>query len=58
MFPLGFGASIAEEAKQAADIKNKTPIMVVIGNPPYSISSSNKGEWILDLIKDYKKDLG
>jgi hypothetical protein len=31
--------------------------MVVIGNPPYSISSSNKGEWILNLIKVYKKDL-
>ncbi len=32
--------------------------MVVLGNPPYSISSSNKSQWILDLIKDYKKDLG
>ena len=31
--------------------------MVVIGNPPYSVSSSNKGEWILNLIKDYKKNL-
>lgn len=27
------------------------------GNPPYSVSSSNKGEWIQNLIKDYKKDL-
>jgi len=32
--------------------------MVVIGNPPYSVSSSNKGEWIQNLIKVYKKDLG
>ena len=55
---FGFAQSIAEESQEAAKIKNKTPIMVVIGNPPYSISSSNKGEWILDLIKDYKKDLG
>jgi len=31
---------------------------VVIGNPPYSVSSSNKGEWILNLIKDYKQGLG
>jgi len=31
--------------------------MCVIGNPPYSVSSSNKGEWILNLIADYKKDL-
>jgi predicted helicase len=54
---FGFAESIAEESKEAAVIKNETPIMVVIGNPPYSISSSNKGEWILNLIKDYKINL-
>jgi predicted helicase len=58
MISFGLAESIAEEAKEAEKIKNDTPIMVVLGNPPYSISSSNKGEWILDLIKDYKKDLG
>lgn len=55
---FGFAESIAEESKEASVIKNETPIMVVIGNPPYSVSSSNKGEWIQDLIKVYKKDLG
>ncbi|MFC1540539.1 type ISP restriction/modification enzyme [Candidatus Margulisiibacteriota bacterium] len=55
---FGFAESIAEESKQASIIKNKIPIMVIIGNPPYSISSSNKGEWIQDLIKVYKKGLG
>lgn len=54
---FGFAESIAEESKEAAIIKNRTPIMVVIGNPPYSVSSSNKSKWILDLIKDYKKNL-
>jgi predicted helicase len=54
---FGFAESIAVESKEASVIKNETPIMVVIGNPPYSISSSNKGKWILDLIKDYKKNL-
>ncbi len=54
---FGFAESIAEESKEAAIIKNRTPIMVVIGNPPYSVSSSNKGKWITDLIKDYKKNL-
>ena len=29
----------------------------MIGNPPYSISSQNNGEWITNLISDYKKDL-
>src|SRR4030042_3218272 len=54
---FGLAESIAEESKEAAVIKNETPIMVVIGNPPYSVSSSNKGKWIQDLIKDYKKNL-
>lgn len=58
MFSLGLAKSIAEESKEAAKIKNETPIMVVIGNPPYSVSSSNKGEWIQNLIKDYKQGLG
>ena len=42
LFPgFGFAESIAEESKEASVIKNKTPIMVVIGNPPYSGESSN-----------------
>jgi len=57
LFGFGFMQSIAEEAQEASKIKNEKPIMVILGNPPYSISSSNKGEWILNLIKDYKKDL-
>lgn len=55
---FGFAESIADEAKEASKIKNEKPIMVVIGNPPYSISSSNKGEWIQNLIKVYKEGLG
>jgi predicted helicase len=31
------------------------PIMVVIGNPPYSVSSSNKGEHIEELMDSYKE---
>jgi len=57
LFAFDFGAAIAEEAKEAIKIKNEKPIMVVLGNPPYSVSSSNKGEWIQNLINDYKKDL-
>lgn len=54
---FGFAESIADESKEASVIKNESPIMVVIGNPPYSVSSSNKGEWITNLIKDYKTGL-
>ncbi len=32
--------------------------MVVIGNPPYSGESANKGKWIMDLMEDYKKEPG
>lgn len=57
LLSFGFAESIAEEAKEADKIKSETPIMVVIGNPPYSVSSSNKGKWIQDLMKVYKSDL-
>ena len=57
LLAFDFGASIAEEAKEASKIKNEKPIMVVVGNPPYSVSSSNKGEWIQSLIKVYKQNL-
>jgi len=48
---------IAEESDQAAQIKRDNQIMVVVGNPPYSVSSENTGDWISKLIDDYKKDL-
>jgi len=57
LFAFGLAESIAQESKEANIIKNETPIMVVIGNPPYSVSSSNKGKWIQNLIQDYKRDL-
>lgn len=52
-----FANWLSTEANEANRIKRDTPVMCVIGNPPYSVSSSNKGEWILNLIDDYKKDL-
>jgi len=51
---FGLSRAIAEEAKAASDIKRQTPIMVVIGNPPYSGISQNNGEWITNKIEDYK----
>ncbi|MDP2649844.1 MAG: type ISP restriction/modification enzyme [bacterium] len=42
MFAFGLAESIVEESKEAIKIKNEKPIMVVIGNPPYSGESSNK----------------
>ncbi|OQW70724.1 MAG: DNA methyltransferase [Proteobacteria bacterium ST_bin12] len=48
---------LSNEANEANRIKRDAPVMVVMGNPPYSVSSSNKSDWIQDLLKDYKKDL-
>lgn len=50
-----FANWLSAEANEANRIKRDTPVMVVIGNPPYSISSSNKSEWIEKLTLDYKK---
>ena len=52
-----FANWLSAEANEANHIKRDTPVMVVIGNPPYSVSSNNKSDWIEKLIADYKKDL-
>ncbi|GAA0204091.1 DNA methyltransferase [Kangiella japonica] len=52
-----FADWLSSEAKEANYIKRDTPVMVVVGNPPYAVSSVNKGEWIQGLIADYKKNL-
>ena len=49
-----FAQWITEEANAAADIKKTKPIMVVLGNPPYSKSSANKGKHIEELMERYK----
>lgn len=48
---------LTEEALMADVVKRDTPVMCVIGNPPYAVSSTNKGKWIQGLLNDYKKDL-
>lgn len=52
-----FSNWLSTEANEANHIKRDTPVMCIIGNPPYSVSSSNKSKWIEELMKDYKKDL-
>ena len=55
-YALPFAQWLADEAKGANIIKRQTPIMCVIGNPPYAGHSSNKGPWIEKLMKDYKNE--
>ena len=47
---------LSDEANEANRIKRDTPVMCVIGNPPYNGSSTNKGSWIMNLMEDYKKE--
>ncbi|MBN2237186.1 MAG: N-6 DNA methylase [Bacteroidales bacterium] len=48
---------LANEANEANHIKRDSPVMCVIGNPPYAVSSTNKNNWIENLIADYKRNL-
>ena len=59
-----FANWLSSEANEANHIKRDSPVMVVIGNPPYSVSSSNASidsngnrTWIGNLLNDYKKGL-
>lgn len=46
-------SSLSHESHEAGKIKRQQPIIVVLGNPPYSYRSLNNGEWISEVIKNY-----
>lgn len=58
LFSFGLAEAISEESKAASVIKHETPIMVVIGNPPYSGISSNMTTYANALIENYKVEPG
>ena len=47
--------ALSEDTRRAQEVKDKTPILAVVGNPPYSGVSQNRGAWIGGLIDDYKR---
>lgn len=51
-----FASWLSAEANEANHIKRDTPVMCIIGNPPYAGESANKGDWIMNLMEDYKKE--
>jgi predicted helicase len=51
---IGFIEWLINEANGANRIKRDVPVMVVLGNPPYSGISQNMGTWINDLVETYK----
>ena len=46
-------ASLSEESHLAGIVKKEKPILVILGNPPYSGHSTNIGDWIAKEIKAY-----
>ena len=52
-----FSNWLSTEANEANHIKRDSPVMCLIGNPPYSISTTNKSKWIQELISVYKENL-
>ena len=55
---LGLTKVVAEESALAAEVKNDRPMMVIIGNPPYSGESSNKTAYANNLVNKYKFEPG
>ncbi|MDD9855167.1 MAG: N-6 DNA methylase, partial [Gammaproteobacteria bacterium] len=57
MRDIPFANWLVQEARGADEVKRDTPVMVVMGNPPYAVSSSNRGRWIETQMNDYKTNL-
>ena len=51
----GMGDALAREAQQVNNIKQTRRFTVVLGNPPYSVSSQNKSAYIEELLNIYKE---
>jgi predicted helicase len=48
---IGLEGTIATERAEADEVKERKQVMVILGNPPYSGHSQNKGKWIEGLLK-------
>jgi hypothetical protein len=49
---------LAHESEEAGRVKSQTPVTVVIGNPPYAnFGMMNRGNWISELLEEYKRGL-
>jgi len=51
---MPFYRALSHESHEASRVKKQQPILVILGNPPYSGISCNMGDWITGLIEDYK----
>lgn len=49
--------AIGAEIVEALNIRNREKILVVMGNPPYSVSSQNRFNWIEDKLDVYYENI-
>ncbi|GBE27809.1 hypothetical protein BMS3Bbin03_01738 [bacterium BMS3Bbin03] len=49
-------SSLSEESHLAGKVKKEQPVLVVLGNPPYSGHSANSNEWTERLLKEDRVD--
>lgn len=55
---IGLAETISHEASEASRVKTERPIMIIVGNPPYSGESSNKTQYANSLVNKYKYEPG
>lgn len=49
---------LGQKGRQAQEVKQQNPVMVVLGNPPYAnFGMLNKGAWIQEQLEEYKRDV-
>jgi len=48
---------IEAEINQGLRVRNEASILIVMGNPPYNVSTQNGFDWINDKMRSYKEDL-
>lgn len=58
LFSFGLAEAVSEESRLAAEVKSERPVMVIIGNPPYAVESSNKTKYADSLIDKYRLEPG
>lgn len=58
LFTIGLASAFSDEAQRASQVKTDSPVMVVMGNPPYSGHSENKSAYAKSLVDAYKLEPG
>lgn len=58
LFTFDLAEAFTQESEAASSVKSERPVMVVLGNPPYSGISSNETKFANDIVERYKVEPG